>query len=420
MLSRVLEQLFVFLLLLSSMNVVTALTKPRAEQSEIRVVSADVNMASVAIESSVYIYGAILVLMRWRRVLHAARTVWSLLALAGLTFLSTTWSVQPIVTLRRSVSVLAATMIAIYLGERYSVKTFARLLAHTLCFMMMIIVVIYCVAPEYVVDYSAYAGAWKGLSAYKNTFGEYMAVAVVLLTLVRFHRFCWLRYVFLLTAAGLLVLSRSAAALVCCVLSIAAMPLWRLIHGKQRLLVYPLAALTFFLGIYFIIAKPELLVEILGRDPTLTGRTHLWAVLLPAIAKHPILGYGYGAFWIGLKGEVLNVWTGVGWMAPIADNGYIDLCLSLGVLGVCVFLYIFVRSFRRAIDYVRSEPGPIDLWPVTYLCLFAVNNICESQLLTKGTFPFLAFAVLTTSLAMNHQRVMTSALTAENQPMVWA
>ena|SRR4029077_9014496 len=415
MFSRVLEQLFVFLVLLSSMNVITALTKPPREQTELKVVSADVNMSNVAIEGGVYIYGALLALMRWRRVLRAARTVWPLLALAALAFLSTAWSVQPIVTLRRSTSLLAGIMIAIYLGERYSIKAFARLLAYTLCFMTIVVVVLYCVAPAYVVDYSAYAGAWKGLSVYKNTFGQHMAVAVALLVLVRFHRLCSLRYVFLLTAVGLLVLSRSAAALVCCVLSLAAMPLWRTMRGEQRLLVYPLATLTFLVGIYCIVANPEPLFQILGRDATLTGRTHLWAILLPAIAKHPILGYGYSAFWIGLKGEALDVWVRVGWMAPIADNGYIDLCLSLGGLGVCAFLYVFVSSFRRAIDYVRLDPGPIGLWPVTYLCLFAVNNLCESALLTRATFPFLMFAVLTTSLAMNHRRVVTPARTADNQ-----
>ena len=422
MLFSLLEQLFVFLLLLSSMNVVTALTPSSREQTETKALSTDVDISSVAIDGGLYIFGGILALMRWRRVIRAARTVWPLLALAALACLSATWSVQPIVTLRRSLSLLAATIIAIYLGERYSIKAFAYLLAKTLCLMMMFVLVLYSVAPEYVIDYSAYGGAWKGLSAYKNTFGEHMAVAVSLLVLVRFHRFRWVRYVFLLLAAGLLLLSRSAAAVVYGILSLAAIPLWRLMRGEQRLLVYPLAALMFFLGIYCILAFPEPLFQILGRDATLTGRTHLWATLLPSIAKHPVLGYGYGAFWIGLEGEALNARIGARWMAPIADNGYLDLCLSLGVVGLCLFLYVFVLAFRRAIEYVRSEPGPIGLWPVTYLCLFAVNNVCESALLTRGTFPFLIFAVLTTSLSMNHKRAVTASRTADNQPFIreWA
>ena len=100
---------------------------------------------------------------------------------------------------------------------------------------------------------------------------------------------------------------------------------------------------------------------------------------------------------------------------PVADNGYIDLWLSLGALGICAFVYVFARSFRYAIDYIRSEAGFIGLWPIAYLCIFASDNMCESALLTRGTFPFLVFAILTTSLSMNHKRVVTPAPIPDNQ-----
>lgn len=414
----VLEQFFVFLLLLSSMNVITALLPSSKGQPELRTFSADVDRTSVAIDAVIYIFGSILLLMRWRRVLRAARRIWPLPALAIFACLSTIWSVQPAVTLRRSVLLLAATMFAIYIGERYSIKAFAHLLARTLCLMMLMIILLYFVAPEYVVDRAAYGGAWKGLSAYKNTFGEHMAVALLLLVLVRFHRFFWLRYLFILLAAGLLLLSRSATAVICGVLGLAAIPMWRLLRSRQRLLVGILVTMAFSLGIYWLLTFPGFIFQVLGRDPTLTGRTHLWALLFPIMANHPIVGYGYSAFWTGLKAEVLAVWIGAGRLVPVADNGYIDLCLSLGLVGVGLFLYMFVGAFRRAIEYIRSEPGFIGLWPVTYLSIFAADNLCESALLTRGTFPFLVFAILATSLAMHQKHVVAAARTA-NQPSLW-
>jgi exopolysaccharide production protein ExoQ len=412
------ERLFVFLLLLSSMNVITALKPSPREQVEVKLLSADVDMSSVAIESGVYIYGSILALMRWRQVVRAARAAWPLLALAALASLSTTWSVLPLITLRRSLSLFVAIILAVYLGERYSIKEFARLLAQTLCLTIILVLVLYWAAPEYVIDYSAYGGAWKGLSAYKNSFGEHMAIAVVLLVLVRFRRFDWPRYLLLFIAAGLLLLSRSETAVVCGVLSLADIPLWRLMRGKQRMLAYLLVALTFSLGIYCLLAVPELLFQILGRDATLTGRTRLWAMLLPVIANRPILGYGYAAFWAGLKPELLSIWIQAGWLVPASDNGYIDLCLSLGAFGVSLFLYLFVYDFRRAMEYIRVQREPLGLWPVTYLCIFAADNICESALLTRGTFPFLVFAILTTSLALSHKRAVIAARTAAREPFV--
>lgn len=415
----VLEQLFVFLLLLSSMNVITALTPSFKEQTELKVFSADVDMTSVAIEAGLYTFGTVLLLTRWQRVLRAARGVWPLLVLAILACMSTVWSVQPRVSLRRSVLLLAATIFAIYIGERYSIKAFAHLLARTLCVMMLLIVLFSLVAPEYVVDYSAYGGAWKGLSAYKNTFGEHMAVALLLLILVRFHRFPGTRYAFLLTAAGLLLLSHSVTATVCGILTLAAIPMWRLMRSEQRLLVCALVALIFILGMFCILTFPGPIFQVLGRDATLTGRTRLWTLLLPVIANHPLLGYGYSAFWAGLNPDVQSVWIGARRLVPVADNGYIDLCLSLGLVGVSLFLYVFVGAFRRAMEYIRSEPGFIGLWPITYLCIFAADNICESALLTRGTFPFLVFAILATSLAMHQKRRVTLAQTASNQPFMW-
>jgi O-antigen ligase len=414
-----LEKLFVFLLLLSSMNVVTALSPSSKEQTDLRVFSANMDTSSVLIDTAIYMYGVALMLMRWRQVLRAARTAWPLLALAGLAFLSTAWSVDPALTLRRSVLLLASTMIAIYVGERYSIKAFAHLLAQTFCLMIVLVLLVYIVAPEYVIDYSAYGGAWRGLSAYKNTFGEHMAVAVLLLALVRFRRFPWLRYVFLLIAACLLFLSHSATAVVCGVLTLAAVPLWRLMRGKQRLLIGVLVAITFLLGIYWLLAFPETIFQVLGRDTTLTGRTDLWSKLLPVIANRPVLGYGYAAFWTGSNAEVLNVWIGAGRLVPIADNGYVDLCLSLGAAGLVLFLWVFTGAFRKAMEYLRSERGFVALWPVTYLCIFAADNVCESALLTRGTFPFLVFAIITTSLALNHKRAVTAARTATPQPFMW-
>jgi exopolysaccharide production protein ExoQ len=415
------EQLFVVLLLLSSMNVVTALSPSSSKaQNEIRVFSADVDTFSVMMDAGVYIYGGLLALMRWRRVLRAARTAWPLLSLAAFACLSTLWSVQPMLTLRRSVLLLAATIIAIYVGERYSLTEFARLLTRTLCLMMAMVAALYFVAPGYVIDYSAYGGAWKGLSAYKNTFGEHMAVAALLLALIRFGRFSWMRYVFLFLAAGLLFLSRSATAVVCGGLSIAAAPLWRLTRGRQRLLIYLLIALAFCMGFYWILAFPETVFQLLGRDATLTGRTDLWTMLLPVIANRPVLGYGYAVFWTGSNPDAISVWIQAGRLAPIADNGYIDLCLGLGAIGLCVFLYVFIQAFGRAIKYLTAQPGSIGLWPVTYLCIFAADNICESALLTRGTFPFLVFAVLATSLALSHKHSMTTARTADHQPAWWA
>src|ERR1041384_3930139 len=66
------EKLFVFLLLLSSMNLVTSLSPSSKEQTDLRVFSANMDTSSVLIDAAIYMYGVALMLMRWRQVLRAA------------------------------------------------------------------------------------------------------------------------------------------------------------------------------------------------------------------------------------------------------------------------------------------------------------------------------------------------------------
>jgi exopolysaccharide production protein ExoQ len=416
--SRAFERLFVVALLLSSMGAVDTLTRPQMQETGVALLSDDKEpLSAVIVQVGIYSWGMVLVSVRWRRVLGAVRTVWPLVAFSALAPVSTLWSVQPILTLKRSALLMMMTMFGLYMGERYSMEEFARLLAHTLCITMVAVIIIHFVAPAIVIDQrfdyadAAHRGGWRGLSPHKNVFGEYMALAFALLLLVRFRRFRWLRYGFLVSAAVLLVLARSSNAIACALLIIAAMPLWSLsLHkGKRLLLAYTFVAIAFVLGFCMIFgttsAGTDFLFKMLGRDSTLTGRTELWSMVLPAIMKHPLLGYGYGAFWDNLKGETLGLWTGAGFLARGAHNGFLDLGLSYGVLGVPLVVYLFVHYFRIAIDYCRTDSGCVALLPVTYLSLFVLHNMNESDLMQSWrSLPFLMFATIITLLATNRRK----------------
>ena len=400
---RMAERVFVFTLLLSSMAVVDALTRPGLAAGRASdVISTDVPLLTVIIELGVYASGALLVLMRWKRVLSAARSVWPLIALALLAPISIAWSDEPMLTVRRSVFFLGSTLLGIYLGERFSIERLLRFLAQAMCIMMLATIIFYFVSPTYVIDYAAYGGAWKGLSITKNTFGAYMAIAVTILLLVRFHQFSWLRYVFLFTAALLLLLSHSATALLGCVLIIAVMPLWRLIHlpVKGRFVVYLVLPVVIGAAIYFVWLNKDLFFRVLERDSTLTGRTELWLLILSAIRKRPILGYGYGAFWAGMKGENLNIYILSGWLPMGAHNGYLEQFLNFGIVGLPLLFYVIYRSFKMANRYLASNAKSLGLWPITYLTWFVFHNLFESHLLETRSLEFVIFAAITTSVTI--------------------
>jgi len=103
----------------------------------------------------------------------------------------------------------------------------------------------------------------------------------------------------------------------------------------------------------------------LGRDPTLHGRTNIWDVVL-SIQTSPLLGFGYNSFWMGDR--LAAVWKRLGFLNE-AHNGYIEIYLNLGFIGVALLIIFLISSFRRISKklFVSSQFASfgISLWIVT-------------------------------------------------------
>ncbi len=103
----------------------------------------------------------------------------------------------------------------------------------------------------------------------------------------------------------------------------------------------------------------------LGRDSTLTGRTEIWASLLPDIARQPILGYGFSGFWTMERIAEHEIGE--------AHNGYLDVWLQLGFVGL-LFTAAFLLSYARK----AHQTLQIDFdWGTFCLC-FLLMTITES------------------------------------------
>lgn len=85
-------------------------------------------------------------------------------------------------------------------------------------------------------------------------------------------------------------------------------------------------------------------IEMLGKDPTLTDRTKVWHDLFQ-VSINPIIGTGFESFWLG---ERLDYMWSIYWWHPMqAHNGYIETYLNLGLVGLFFMLALIVSAFRR-------------------------------------------------------------------------
>ncbi len=74
------------------------------------------------------------------------------------------------------------------------------------------------------------------------------------------------------------------------------------------------------------------ILNLLGRDPTLTNRTDIWAELL-ALRGDWLVGTGFEGYWMGKRLERIMEVRNIN----EAHNGYLEVFLTTGSIGVFLF-----------------------------------------------------------------------------------
>jgi len=124
--------------------------------------------------------------------------------------------------------------------------------------------------------------------------------------------------------------------------------------GEKRAVVHLLIGAMCCVAIFALFLAPEAgLVEGLGRDATLTGRTAIWQAVL-RVSDSRWLGAGFESFWLGDRLEDVARITGI--KINEAHNGYLETYLNLGWVGVSLLAVLIVTGYRRVLAAFRREP----------------------------------------------------------------
>jgi O-antigen ligase len=96
------------------------------------------------------------------------------------------------------------------------------------------------------------------------------------------------------------------------------------------------------------------LVETMGRDTTLSGRTAIWSIL-PTLVRNHWLGAGYETFLMGPRLVTARALMDATFQE--AHNGYLEVYLNLGWIGVFLFAFLLIAGYRRLIAAVGRDPA---------------------------------------------------------------
>jgi exopolysaccharide production protein ExoQ len=113
------------------------------------------------------------------------------------------------------------------------------------------------------------------------------------------------------------------------------------------------------------------MAQAVGKDPTMTDRTKIWAFVL-GMHTNPLLGTGYQSFWLGPRLEYFWMHSGLGHLNE-AHNGYLEVYLELGLLGVIVLLGFLLAGYRTICKGLTSRSDLAILGLATWLTLLFYN-----------------------------------------------
>ena len=352
-----------------------------------------------ALQTAVYLFALLFMVPVRGRIWRAIRMNPVLLSLLVLILASSLWSEVPLFTFRRGLVLAATTLFGFYFGTRYDSGDQLRLVAYAFSICALLSIVFIVAAPRYGFDIGKHSDAWRGVFVQKNMLGRCMVAGITTFWCLRPReiREAILKYFMIVTMLCLLIGSLSAGSYTMMVISIFLIFLYRALRIYQGRSLVPVAVTSgtvLLLGALFARLNQDAILKILGKSSTLTGRVPMWRVLFVKASQRPWLGYGFNGFW---STHNRGVWDLLHWKPLVAHNGYLDLTLELGLLGLGIFALNTAIVARRSMTQALVDRTSEAQWPLLMLSQILLYSLFESGLVAQNNFNWIIYAAIAVS-----------------------
>jgi len=311
-----------------------------------------------------------------------------LTAFLSFALVSVLWSDFPFVALKRWIRDLGNYLvILVALSDRRpleAIRTVLRRVSYLLVPLSILLIKYY---PQIGKQYQFWTGAdmYVGATTSKNMLGVACLISGLFFfwdTVTRWperkrrrtKRILLVNVAFIAMTFWLLNLSSSATSTVCLVIGclvIAAVHTKSLKRRPALLKVMIPTCFCLYLVLAFVFNMNGELAGAVGRDPTLTDRTKIWEVLL-SMHTNPLVGTGYESFWLGPRLEFFQQKSGLGFLNE-AHNGYLELYLNLGLIGLFILIGFLVASYLTICRRLSSSSSLVSLQLALWTLLLLYN-----------------------------------------------
>lgn len=384
------------------------LTGGANEGDGVNVTSLDLSI-NAKISVLIYLVTFVLLAMRWKRSWLTFSNNIFLWILIGVVCFSYFWSINPDQTLRFSIYALGTTGFGLYLGTRYTLSEQMQLLTWTYGLLLILSILFAIGIPKYGIMGGVHEGALRGVFTHKNQFGAFMAPGGVLFLLNALGggKYSWLYWGLLALNCGAMVMSQSTTALGTFALMLILCLIYRIFRWRYEVMISAILAVTILGFISLIIVAgyvgSDSIFSSLGKDSTLSGRTFIWQYVWDQIQLRPWLGYGMTAFWNGLDGPSGYVQLAMTIAVIYSHNGFLDIWLSIGIVGLGIFVISFISTTVQSLALLRISNTPVGFWPLLFLTYILLSNLTEGTISNMNSSFWAIYAAISYSLVIAKQ-----------------
>jgi O-antigen ligase len=252
--------------------------------------------------------------------------------------------------------------------------------------------------PDFgIMNYYSIQGAWSGIFWHKNHMGLFATFIniMILINLVESiresSRIKYLWGAVYLFSLFFVIKTDSVAAYFSTIFLHGVYVLlfvWLKIRHSLKLKHYIFFLVVVILAAILLGMNLDILFGLFNRSTTLTGRIPMWSYLFETyFSQRPIFGYGFNAFWYSYPHQV-DIQQAAGYPDPIviADNGFIDILMNTGIVGLLLFVILYFSIWWRAIQILRNGEGTLAMAPVIIMAFTLISNISWSIIFENESF----------------------------------
>jgi exopolysaccharide production protein ExoQ len=383
------------------------------------------------------IAGLCVLFHRGQRTLKVLNANWPILAFYGFCLVSVIWSDYTAVSFKRwSKAIADVAMVVIIVTDGQPIAALRRVFSRVGFLLIPLSLLYIKYFPELGRQYDPWTGSQfnTGVTLNKNMLGSItylllLGVGWKLIALLQTDksapdrkRHLIAQGVLLAMGIYLLSITNSSTSSMCFAIGITLLLFTSLSYVKRHPTAVHAFVCTLLLGFIGAIALSGSggVAHALGRDSTFSGRTDIWADVIP-LAKNPLVGAGFESFWLSpyVHQKLAILMPGL----PLneAHNGYIEIYLELGFVGLALLLLVLFNGYRRSVQAFSRDPALASLF-IAYILTIMIYCLTEAGFRMVGAiWIFLLLSVLGASViaseaSLSETKLVNSPLGRNEKP----